>query len=273
MSAVMSRALADYTSTERTIDELDAAIGRLVRQMNAECYQMLVLVREFDDRFGWKKWTLQDLRRVARVAQRDRSIGGAREGAHGTRTAIVCRRSRGLLPTGGCRTARCGRSRASHRCMTKTCSWRMRSARRPRTSRSAAGRFATSRRSPSHHAQRAWGNRSLTMWRDEAARPAAADGRGADRGRRADRASARLRRGRGRGDDGPRSERSRGIQRHGLASAAGRCARRGGAVVSRRQRAWRLRAARPPIGTRSSCTPTRKPSAEGPDGRIFRSRP
>ena len=56
MSAVMSRPLADYTATQRTVDELDAAIGRLVRQMNAECYQMLVLVREFDDRFGWKKW-------------------------------------------------------------------------------------------------------------------------------------------------------------------------------------------------------------------------
>ena len=57
MSAVMSHSLADYTATERrSIDELDAAIGRLVRQMNAECYQMLVLVREFDDRFGWKKW-------------------------------------------------------------------------------------------------------------------------------------------------------------------------------------------------------------------------
>jgi hypothetical protein len=57
MSAVMSRPLADYTSTEqRSIDELDAAIGKLVRQMNSECYQMLVLVRELDDRFGWKQW-------------------------------------------------------------------------------------------------------------------------------------------------------------------------------------------------------------------------
>ena len=59
MSAVMSRPLADYTSTEHTIDEVDAAIGRLVRQMNAECYQMLVLVPEFDDRFGWKKWNFK----------------------------------------------------------------------------------------------------------------------------------------------------------------------------------------------------------------------
>ena len=57
MSAALSHSLADYTASERrSIDELDAAIGRLVRQMNAECYQMLVLVREFDDRFGWKKW-------------------------------------------------------------------------------------------------------------------------------------------------------------------------------------------------------------------------
>jgi hypothetical protein len=57
MSAVMSRPLADYTATDlRSIDELDAAIGGLIRQMNAECYRMLLLVREFDDRFGWKKW-------------------------------------------------------------------------------------------------------------------------------------------------------------------------------------------------------------------------
>ena len=60
MSAVMSRPLADYTSTDlRSVDEIDAAIGRLVRQMNVECYQMLVLVREFDDRFGWKKWSFK----------------------------------------------------------------------------------------------------------------------------------------------------------------------------------------------------------------------
>ena len=61
MSAVMSRSLADYTSTElRSIDELDAAIGGLVRQANVECYRMLVLVREFDDRFGWKKWAFKN---------------------------------------------------------------------------------------------------------------------------------------------------------------------------------------------------------------------
>ena len=158
MSAVMSRPVADSTPrTERTVDELDAAIGRLVRQMNAECYRMLVLVREFDDRFGWMKWSLQELRRVARVAQRDLVYRRrARRCARRTRCA-GCPRSRRRSPKGGCRTARCGRSRASRTCMTRTCCSRMRSARRPRTSRSAAGRFVTSRRTPCHHARRAWG--------------------------------------------------------------------------------------------------------------------
>ena len=61
MSAVMSRPLADYTSTElRSIDELDAAICSLTKQMNIDCYRMLVLVREFDDRFGWMKWSFKN---------------------------------------------------------------------------------------------------------------------------------------------------------------------------------------------------------------------
>jgi len=41
---------------ERSIDELDATICSLARQMNARTYQWLVLVREFDDRMGWAKW-------------------------------------------------------------------------------------------------------------------------------------------------------------------------------------------------------------------------
>ena len=61
MSAVMSSPAADVRMSidERSVDELDAAIGRLVRQMNADSYRMLVLVREFDDRFGWKKWSFK----------------------------------------------------------------------------------------------------------------------------------------------------------------------------------------------------------------------
>ena len=43
-------------STERSIDDLDLEICRLARQMNAETYRMLLLVRDFDDRFGFAKW-------------------------------------------------------------------------------------------------------------------------------------------------------------------------------------------------------------------------
>ena len=61
MSAVMSRPAADFrTHDQRSVEELDAAIGCLVLQMNADSYRMLVLVRDFDDRFGWKKWGYQN---------------------------------------------------------------------------------------------------------------------------------------------------------------------------------------------------------------------
>jgi hypothetical protein len=42
---------------QRSIDDLDAAICRLARHLNAESYQLLVLVRDFDERFGWAKWS------------------------------------------------------------------------------------------------------------------------------------------------------------------------------------------------------------------------
>src|SRR5690606_41375018 len=50
-------AVSDESSfSERSIDELDAAICSLTGQLNARTYQWLVLVREFDDRRGWAKW-------------------------------------------------------------------------------------------------------------------------------------------------------------------------------------------------------------------------
>ena len=42
---------------DRSIDELDAAICRLASRIHAVNYQLLVLVREFDDRMGWAKWS------------------------------------------------------------------------------------------------------------------------------------------------------------------------------------------------------------------------
>ena len=43
----------------RSIDELDAAICTLSRRLHAETYRLLVLVREFDDRFGFAKWSFK----------------------------------------------------------------------------------------------------------------------------------------------------------------------------------------------------------------------
>src|SRR5436190_16042771 len=64
MSAVISRPAFDSvdpvsSNDQLSVDKLDAAIGRLVRQLNAECYRMLLLVRDFDDRFGYTKWSFK----------------------------------------------------------------------------------------------------------------------------------------------------------------------------------------------------------------------
>jgi hypothetical protein len=53
-SAMPSAVRAD---PDRSIDDLDAAICRLASRINAVNYQLLVLVREFDDRMGWAKWS------------------------------------------------------------------------------------------------------------------------------------------------------------------------------------------------------------------------
>ena len=56
----MAATVADAAlPVDRTIDELDAAICRLARRMNAETYRLLLLVREFDDRLGWSKWSFR----------------------------------------------------------------------------------------------------------------------------------------------------------------------------------------------------------------------
>jgi len=159
--------LADYNSTElRSIEELDADIGRLVRQMNSECYRMLVLVREFDDRFGWRKWGLKTC--AEWLAYRtDISLSAAREKvrtAHALRSlpAISAAFSEGRL------------SYTKVRALTRVADLRHEDVllayaldttaenveERCRQIRNAAPESA-------HQAQRAWSNRSLTMWRDE----------------------------------------------------------------------------------------------------------
>ncbi len=38
------------------IDELDSAIVTLAARINASSYELLVLIRRFDERAGWLKW-------------------------------------------------------------------------------------------------------------------------------------------------------------------------------------------------------------------------
>ena len=146
MSAVMSRSADFYTSTDqRSVDELDAAIGCLVRQMNADSYRMLVLVREFDDRYGWKKWTFKCC--AEWLAWRSSiSLSAAREkvrAAHALRAlpTIAAAFAEGRLSYSKVRAL----TRVAHACTMRIYWSRTRSMRRPRRSRSGVGRFATSR--------------------------------------------------------------------------------------------------------------------------------
>jgi hypothetical protein len=166
MRAFMSRPLADYTSTERSIEELDAAIGRLVRQMNAECYQMLVLVREFDDRFGWKKWNCKTC--AEWLAWRSEiGISAAREKV---RTAHALR----SLPAISAAFADGRLSYSKVRALTRVAPMHdedlLLAYALSTTAENVEERCRQIRNvapDSAHHAQRAWGNRSLTMFRDE----------------------------------------------------------------------------------------------------------
>ncbi len=170
MSAVMSRPVADcYTSTDdRRVDELDAAIGRLVRQMNADSYRLLVLVREFDDRFGWKKWTFKSCAEWLAWRASISPVGGAREGANGAcAAAAACDRGRvcrGAVVVQQSQSADARRAR----CTTKTCCSRTRSTRRSPQVEERCRQIRNVAPDSVHHARRAWECRSLTVWRDEA---------------------------------------------------------------------------------------------------------
>ncbi len=41
-----------------SIDERDRAIVNLAARINAETFELLVLIRQFDERAGWLKWGL-----------------------------------------------------------------------------------------------------------------------------------------------------------------------------------------------------------------------
>ena len=168
MSAVTSRSALDSCASisDHSVDELDAAIGRLVRQMNSECYHMLVLVREFDDRFGWKKWSFQSC--AEWVAWRcSISLSAAREKvrtAHALRSlpAISAAFAEGRLSYSKVRALTRVADRHSEDLLLKHAldATVTRVEERCRQIRNVAPESA-------HCAQRAWERRSLTMVRDE----------------------------------------------------------------------------------------------------------
>ncbi len=52
-------ATLSHTERWRDIDALDRAIVNLSARINASTYELLVLIREFDERAGWLKWNLE----------------------------------------------------------------------------------------------------------------------------------------------------------------------------------------------------------------------
>jgi hypothetical protein len=168
MSVVRSRPAPDsFTSTDpRSVDELDAAIGRLVRQMNADSYRMLVLVREFDDRFGFKKWAFESC--AEWLAWRaGLALSTAREKvrtAHALRTlpAIAAAFEAGRLSYSKVKAL----TRVAHLHDEELLLKHALDATVPQVEercRQIRNVFPDS----AQHAQRAWASRSLTAWRDE----------------------------------------------------------------------------------------------------------
>jgi hypothetical protein len=60
MAAISTPSITDSrASGGRSIEELDVEICRVARQLNAETFRFLMLVRDFDDRYGFAKWSLR----------------------------------------------------------------------------------------------------------------------------------------------------------------------------------------------------------------------
>ena len=251
MSAVMSRSDADFytSSDDRSVDELDAAIGRLVRQMNADSYRMLILVREFDDRFGWKKWTFKCC--AEWLAWRSSiSLSAAREKV---RTAHALR----ALPAIAAAFADGSLSYSKVRALTRvaeTCDEDLLLAHALDATVSQVEERCRQIRNvmpdSTQHVRRAWECRSLTVWRDEArgtlrltVEVPIEEGelivRALDCAVAAGEVTTEVARCR------------RRKQRHGLVRSAGRRTRCRGEIVSRRRRSRGWRDGRPLPGRRA----------------------
>jgi len=172
MSAVLSRSVFEsvgvsVSDVELSVDDLDVAICRLVRQMNAECYRMLVLVREFDDRFGFAKWSFKTC--AEWLAWRSSiSLSAAREKV---RTAQALR----TLPAIAAAFAEGKLSYSKVRALTRVAQAHNEDlllayaleASLPRVEERCR-QIRNVQPESTHAAQRVWERRSLTVWRDEA---------------------------------------------------------------------------------------------------------
>jgi hypothetical protein len=167
MSAVPSRSAIPVSLAHRSVDELDAAIGRLVRRQATECYRLLVLVREFDDRFGFAKWSFKTC--AEWLAWRSGiSLSAAREQV---RTAQALR----TLPAIAAAFAKGKLSYSKVRALTRVAhehdedlllAYALDAS--PAQVEQRCRQLRNARPESVESARRVWARRGLTVWRDEA---------------------------------------------------------------------------------------------------------
>ena len=150
-----------------SIDDLDAAICTLAAKLNAETYRLLALVRAFDDRMGWAKWSFRNC--AEWLAWRcGISLSAAREKV---RTAQALR----SLPAIGAAFADGRLSYSKVRALTRVVEWHDEDSLLEYALRATAAQveercrqIRNSRPESASIAQRAWERRALTLWRDAA---------------------------------------------------------------------------------------------------------
>jgi len=161
------RAHHDPRFPAQTIDDLDAAICTLAATLNAETHRLLTLVREFDDRMGWAKWSFGSC--AEWLAWRcGISLSAAREKV---RTAQALRN----LPSIGAAFAEGRLSYSKVRALTRVVEWHDEDSLLEYALRATAAQveercrqLRNGRPESASIAQRAWERRALTLWRDGA---------------------------------------------------------------------------------------------------------
>jgi len=150
-----------------TIDDLDAAICTLAATLNAETHRLLTLVREFDDRMGWAKWSCRSC--AEWLAWRcGVSLSAAREKV---RTAQALR----SLPSIGAAFAEGRLSYSKVRALTRVVEWADEDVLLSYALQATAAQveercrqIRNGRPESASIAQHAWERRSVTLFRDAA---------------------------------------------------------------------------------------------------------